>query len=75
MKTKKFYPFSEKLIKDLKRVRQYSKAVKAYDRLPNNGRTKELRKTFDDIDSCFIFSDTKEGMDYWYGVIAKIKSK
>lgn len=73
MKTKKFYPFSDNLIKDLKRVREYRKAVKAYDRLPNNERSKELVKTCDDLDSCFIFSDTKEGTDYWYRVINKMK--
>ena len=70
-KANKFYPFSAELTRKLKKLRLYSKAVKAYDRLKKCYRGDG---NCEEITGCFIFSATKEGIRYWYDVDKKLQN-
>lgn len=67
----KFYPFSPKLTKALKKHRLLTKAKRAYDSVPDY---KKSVIEENNLSSCFIFSMTKEGNHWWMEVCRKIES-
>lgn len=67
---KPYYPFSAKLIKGLKELGVYEKAMNEYDSLTDKDRA--IRGKEDSIDCCFIFTSTRDGFDFWWDINNKL---